>query len=139
MMDPLSTVTSVEQATTPRYAIARSILAPRVGAFIRFLAISASGPRPISSGPAARPSTTAIRIRYRQRTRISVRPDGHRPDSGRRLTTNHRLERVRTDTERDYFMTATAAEAYGLIDEVIVASGSSHAPVALPSPKNRAA
>lgn len=47
-----------------------------------------------------------------------------------------------SDTERDYFMTATAAEAYGLIDEVIVANDTgepSRAPTALPSPKNRAA
>ena len=39
-------------------------------------------------------------------------------------------------------MTATAAAAYGLIDEVIVASdtgGPSRAPAALPAPKNRAA
>ncbi len=56
--------------------------------------------------------------------------------------TGQPLERIRRDTERDYFMTATAAEAYGLIDEVIVASdtgGPSRTPTALPSPKNRAA
>ena len=56
--------------------------------------------------------------------------------------TGQPLERVRIDTERDYFMTATAAAAYGLIDEVIVASdtgGPSRAPAALPAPKNRAA
>ena len=56
--------------------------------------------------------------------------------------TGQPLERVRIDTERDYFMTATAAAAYGLIDEVLVASdtgGPSRAPAALPAPKNRAA
>jgi ATP-dependent Clp protease protease subunit len=56
--------------------------------------------------------------------------------------TGQPLERVRIDTERDYFMTAAAAEAYGLIDEVIGASdsgGPSRTPTALPSPKNHAA
>ena len=56
--------------------------------------------------------------------------------------TGQPLERVQIDTERDYFMTATAAAAYGLIDEVIVASdtgGPSRAPAALPAPNHRAA
>ena len=56
--------------------------------------------------------------------------------------THKDLEQVRSDTERDYFMTAAGAQAYGLIDEVLVASdtgGPSRAPTALPSPKNRAA
>jgi ATP-dependent Clp protease, protease subunit len=37
--------------------------------------------------------------------------------------TGQPIERIRKDTERDYFMSAMEAEAYGLIDEVIVASG----------------
>ena len=37
--------------------------------------------------------------------------------------TGQPLERVRKDTERDYFMSAIEATAYGLIDEVIVDSG----------------
>jgi ATP-dependent Clp protease, protease subunit len=36
--------------------------------------------------------------------------------------TGQPLERIRKDTERDYFLTAKEAEAYGLVDEVIVAS-----------------
>jgi ATP-dependent Clp protease protease subunit len=36
--------------------------------------------------------------------------------------TGQPLDRIRRDTERDYFMSAAEAEAYGLIDEVIVAS-----------------
>jgi ATP-dependent Clp protease protease subunit len=33
--------------------------------------------------------------------------------------TGHRVEEVERDVERDYFMTAEEAKAYGLIDEVI--------------------
>ena len=33
------------------------------------------------------------------------------------------MERIKQDTERDYFMSAIEATAYGLIDEVIVDSG----------------
>ncbi|HET6146433.1 MAG TPA: ATP-dependent Clp protease proteolytic subunit, partial [Polyangia bacterium] len=29
------------------------------------------------------------------------------------------LERIRNDTERDYFLTATESKDYGLVDEVI--------------------
>ncbi|MFX7840546.1 ATP-dependent Clp protease proteolytic subunit, partial [Acinetobacter baumannii] len=29
------------------------------------------------------------------------------------------LEKIQADTERDYFMSATEAEAYGLIDQVL--------------------
>lgn len=36
--------------------------------------------------------------------------------------TGQPLERIRKDTERDYFMSAAEAEAYGLVDEVIAAS-----------------
>jgi ATP-dependent Clp protease, protease subunit len=38
--------------------------------------------------------------------------------------TGQPLERVRRDTERDYFMTATEAQAYGVIDHVLVDSRS---------------
>jgi ATP-dependent Clp protease, protease subunit len=33
--------------------------------------------------------------------------------------TNQPLERVRQDTERDYFMSAEQAKEYGIIDQVI--------------------
>jgi ATP-dependent Clp protease protease subunit len=32
--------------------------------------------------------------------------------------TGQKLERIETDTDRDYFMTADEAKAYGLVDEV---------------------
>ena len=34
--------------------------------------------------------------------------------------TNQPLERIRTDTERDFFMSGQQAKEYGIIDEVIV-------------------
>jgi ATP-dependent Clp protease protease subunit len=37
--------------------------------------------------------------------------------------TGQTIERIRTDTERDYFMTAEEARAYGAIDQVLVHSG----------------
>ncbi|XXF77156.1 ATP-dependent Clp endopeptidase proteolytic subunit ClpP [Myxococcaceae bacterium GXIMD 01537] len=37
--------------------------------------------------------------------------------------TNHSLERVEKDTERDYFMSAEDARQYGIIDEVVLKPG----------------
>jgi ATP-dependent Clp protease protease subunit len=37
--------------------------------------------------------------------------------------TGQTLERIKNDTERDYFMSAAEAQAYGLIDEVIADNG----------------
>lgn len=34
------------------------------------------------------------------------------------LHTNQTLEKIRKDTDRDFFMTATEAQAYGIVDEV---------------------
>ncbi|PIP08782.1 MAG: ATP-dependent Clp protease proteolytic subunit, partial [Syntrophobacteraceae bacterium CG23_combo_of_CG06-09_8_20_14_all_50_8] len=34
--------------------------------------------------------------------------------------TNQPLDKIRSDTERDYYMTSEQAKAYGLIDEIIV-------------------
>jgi len=37
--------------------------------------------------------------------------------------TNHTIERIEKDTERDYFMSAEDARQYGIIDEVVVKQG----------------
>ncbi len=34
--------------------------------------------------------------------------------------TDQPLEKIKTDMERDYYMTAVQAKAYGLIDEILV-------------------
>ena len=36
------------------------------------------------------------------------------------LHTGQDIERIRRDTERDYYMTAEEAKNYGIIDEVII-------------------
>ena len=35
------------------------------------------------------------------------------------LNTNQKLEKIEQDTERDYFLEATEAKKYGLIDKVL--------------------
>jgi len=34
--------------------------------------------------------------------------------------TGQQLEKIKNDTERDYFMTSQQAKEYGLIDEIVV-------------------
>lgn len=40
--------------------------------------------------------------------------------------TGQKLDRVKTDTERDYFMTSDEAKSYGLIDQVVVSGKDIH-------------
>ena len=44
--------------------------------------------------------------------------------------TNQPLERIRKDTDRDFFMSGQQAKEYGIIDEVIVKAGKIHKPEA---------
>ena len=37
--------------------------------------------------------------------------------------TGHPIDKVKVDTERDFFMSADEAKAYGLVDKVIVRRG----------------
>lgn len=64
----------------------------------------------------------ATDIEIRTRRILSMKETLNRILSER---TGQDLEKIRKDTERDYFMTAAEAKVYGLIDEVIIKTKSS--------------